>query len=121
MNLRHLRTRLVTVRSAALLGMMLPLCATVRADDGEPAQAARREFFETKIRPVLAAHCQSCHGAQKSKGGLRVDWREPLRQGGESGPAIEPGQPEESLLLRVMEHSEPAREMPKGAPRLPEN
>ena len=91
------------------------VCAAGGAPEGEPA---RREFFETKVRPVLAVHCYSCHGASKQLGGLRVDWRGGLTKGGDSGPSIEPGQPDDSLLVRALEHSEPGMEMPKKAPKL---
>lgn len=92
-----------------------------RGGDEPPAIAARREFFEAKIRPVLAAHCQSCHGSQKALAGLRVDWRVPFRKGGDSGEAFTPGHPDDSLLLRVLDHSEPGLAMPKKAARLPDS
>lgn len=91
------------------------------AADKPAGTVEKREFFETKIRPVLAAHCYSCHGASKKQGGLRVDSREGLLKGGTSGPSIEPGQPDDSLLVRAIEHSEAGMEMPKSAKRLPEN
>jgi hypothetical protein len=60
------------------------------------------EFFETKIRPVLADRCFKCHGADKQKGGLRLDSRGAMLRGGTSGPAIVPGKPAESLLLQAL-------------------
>ena len=68
-----------------LLATCLLIPAMVRADDGVA-------FFESKIRPVLVEHCHACHSAEaakagKLKGGLRVDHREGLRKGGDSGPA----------------------------------
>ncbi|WP_152051296.1 PSD1 and planctomycete cytochrome C domain-containing protein [Tautonia marina] len=78
----------------------------------------RNAFFEERIRPALILHCAECHGAAKQAGGLRVDWREGLLEGGHSGPAIEPGNPDESLLVLVMEHAEPGLEMPRKAPKL---
>jgi hypothetical protein len=90
-----------------------------RAADESVPRAGAREFFETRIRPVLAAHCYSCHGATKQQGGLRVDSRDALRNGGDSGPAVEAGQPDDSLIVRVIEHSDPGMEMPKNAARLP--
>jgi hypothetical protein len=82
-------------------------------------EAARRSFFESRIRPVLAIHCYDCHGASKKAGGLRVDWRGGLIEGGDSGPSVEPGDADGSLLVRVMEHAEPGLEMPQKAPKLP--
>ena len=64
------------------------------------------EFFETRVRPVLVKHCYECHSSSSAdpKGGLLVDSREGLRQGGESGPAIVPGQINESLLLQAIRY-----------------
>ncbi|MCA9191935.1 MAG: PSD1 domain-containing protein [Planctomycetales bacterium] len=78
------------------------------------------EFFERKIRPVLVEHCYSCHSqeAQKSEGGLRVDSREALNRGGESGSAISPGAPEKSLLLAALKYE--SLEMPPKN-RLPDD
>ncbi|WZO98794.1 PSD1 and planctomycete cytochrome C domain-containing protein [Isosphaeraceae bacterium EP7] len=84
-------------------------------------EASRRSFFESKIRPVLAIHCYDCHGASKQAGGLRVDWKGGLIEGGDSGPSVEPGDADGSLLVRVMEHAEPGLEMPQKAPKLPES
>ncbi len=77
---------------------------------GQAAEPARAEadFFEQKIRPVLVEHCFACHSARapKLKGGLRLDTREGVRQGGESGPAIVPGKPDASLMLRALRYTE---------------
>ena len=60
------------------------------------------EFFENRIRPLLVEHCYDCHSgkAKKAKGGLRLDSRQGWVKGGESGPAIVPGHPDDSLLIR---------------------
>ena len=70
------------------------------------------EFFESKIRPVLVQHCYECHAADSKmlRGGLLVDSRQGLLEGGESGPAVVPGEPEESLLISALRHD--AFEMP---------
>ena len=94
------------------------LALTLAAGAAPEGEAARREFFEAKVRPILAVHCYSCHGAAKQLGGLRVDWRGGLIKGGDTGPSIEPGQPDDSLLVRALEHSEPGMEMPKKAAKL---
>ena len=72
---------------------------------------AKTDFFEAKIRPVLATHCFECHG-HKDKGGLKLDSREAILQGGESGPAIVPGKPQKSLLMTAVQHADPDLEMP---------
>ena len=71
-------------------------------------------FFESRIRPVLIDKCYSCHSAaaKKIKGGLRLDSRETMREGGETGPAVVPGKPEESLILRALAHTEDFAKMP---------
>lgn len=63
------------------------------------------EHFETRVRPVLAKHCYACHGPAKQFSGLRVDSRETLLQGGKRGPAINPGNPDESLLVNALHHT----------------
>ncbi len=75
------------------------------------------EFFETKIRPVLAKNCYACHATTRM-GGLDVSSREGLLKGGEIGPAIVPGRPEDSLLLQSVTHSHERLKMPLGLPRL---
>src|SRR6266404_5064040 len=69
-------------------------------------EAARVEFFEKKIRPLLANNCFNCHSANtNSQGGLRVDDRNGLVHGGGRGPAVVPGQPQKSLLLQAVGHT----------------
>lgn len=77
-------------------------------------------FFESRIRPVLVEHCYECHSVKegKSKGGLRVDDREALLRGGDSGPALIPGKPGESLLFTAIRRDDPDLEMPPRKPRL---
>ena len=70
--------------------MLLGRCATAAGDD-----AAGTEFFEKKIRPVLVDRCYACHSrrVEPPKGGLRLDSREAVARGGESGPVIVAGSP----------------------------
>ena len=72
---------------------------------------AKTDFFESKIRPVLATHCFECHG-HKDKGGLKLNSREAILQGGDSGPAIVLGKPQKSLLMTAVQHADPELEMP---------
>jgi hypothetical protein len=78
-------------------------------------------FFEAKIRPVLVKHCYECHSAEsgKSKGGLMLDTKHGIREGGETGPAVVPGDAAKSLLLTAIKHSDPDLEMPPKEPQLP--
>ena len=82
--------------------------------------AGEAEFFERRIRPVLAEQCYECHSATspKLKGGLRVDSRAALLQGGETGPAVVPGKPEASLLVKALAHTDPDLAMPPKKPAL---
>jgi hypothetical protein len=76
-------------------------------------------FFETKIRPVLAENCSKCHGVAKQKGMLRLDSRAGLLKGGDSGPALVPGNPERSLLIKALSYRDPDLQMPPRG-KLPE-
>jgi len=69
------------------------------------------EFFETRIRPLLAEKCYVCH-TQSRLGGMRIDSRETLLKGGNSGPAIVPGIPEQSLLIQAVSHTHERLKMP---------
>ncbi|MBX3450655.1 MAG: PSD1 domain-containing protein [Planctomycetaceae bacterium] len=76
------------------------------------------EFFESRIRPVLVEQCYSCHSADaasqgKLRGGLSLDSRPAMRRGGETGPGIVPGKPDESLVLAALKH-ETFEMPPKG-------
>jgi hypothetical protein len=98
-----------------LLVSAVSIDSTVRADDD-----SKREFFEKKIRPVLVRYCYECHStaASKVKGELLVDSRDSIRRGGETGPAVVPGKPSESLILSALRHE--SLEMPPDR-KLPEN
>jgi Protein of unknown function (DUF1549)/Protein of unknown function (DUF1553)/Planctomycete cytochrome C len=76
----------------------------------------QKEFFETRIRPLLAQQCFVCHTNSKM-GGLRLDSIDDMLKGGEHGPAVVPGDPEKSLLIASVRHSGELK-MPKGAARL---
>ncbi len=85
-----------------------------------PAQGfadGETEFFETKVRPVLAEHCYRCHGPKKQEFGLRLDSLQGLLKGGDSGPAIVPGKPDQSLLISALKHEDyempPSGKLPK--------
>lgn len=82
-----------------------PLESVARADDTAAKPSVEQiEFFEKKIRPVLVEHCYKCHSAdaKEVKGGLRLDSRNALRRGGDSGPVVVPGEPGESLLVEAL-------------------
>ena len=72
------------------------------------------DFFEANIRPVLADNCYECHSADSEslKGGLRVDTRDGILEGGDSGPAVIPNDPEESLLFKALSYDDCFYQMP---------
>src|SRR5690349_12061745 len=92
---------------AAVVLLVSP--AAVRAD--EPVNA---EFFERKVRPILAAHCVSCHGPQKQKAGLRLDSKAGFTKGGDTGALVKPGDPDASLLVRVIRYDGDIKMPQKG-------
>jgi len=115
------------VLQARAIGCILVACSTtiVSAQDSSATVAneatlsvADTEFFESKIRPVLVEHCYSCHAADSKiiRGGLLVDSRNAIRSGGDSGPAVVPGDTTESLILAAMRHESyempPERKLP---------
>jgi hypothetical protein len=87
-------------RASVVLALVWSGLAIVRAE--EPREAL--DYFEREVRPILADHCQKCHGAGKQESDLRLDSREGLVKGGASGPAIVPGQPDKSLLVAAIRH-----------------
>ena len=99
------------------LALALPLLALPWARAQEPAATPDGEgidLFEKRVRPVLAEHCYACHSAkaEKLKGGLLLDTREGILKGGDSGPALVPGDPDRSLLLKAVRHADPDLKMP---------
>jgi Protein of unknown function (DUF1549)/Protein of unknown function (DUF1553)/Planctomycete cytochrome C len=101
--------------------MLWGVICLVLAADGSAANmpvspvptAEQVRFFETRVRPVLVEHCDKCHGAKKQWAGLRLDSRAALLRGGDSGGAIVPGKPQESLLIRAVKHEDEDLKMPE--------
>jgi hypothetical protein len=80
------------------------------------------EFFEKRVRPVLVENCFECHGGgeKATKGGLRLDVRDGWATGGDSGPAVVPGKPDESLLIQAVRYDDTALQMPPAG-KLPKS
>jgi hypothetical protein len=97
----------------AAFALILALSPSARSQD-EAAEKEGLEFFEKRIRPVLVEKCYSCHsaGAEKIKGNLVVDTREGLLKGGDTGPSLLPGHPEQSLLIKAMRWADDDFKMP---------
>lgn len=79
---------------------------------------ADSEFFEKNIRPIVVSECVECHGVEKQKGGLRLDYRDGWKKGGDSGAAIVPGEPAKSLFIKAIRHDDAAMKMPEKRPKL---
>jgi hypothetical protein len=94
---------LVIVGGALLAGWL----ASPPAWAERPPTPEQLAFFEKSIRPVLVKECYGCHAAtaKKVRGGLKLDTRDGARKGGETGPAVVPGEPERSLLIRAIKHA----------------
>ncbi|QEL16228.1 PSD1 and planctomycete cytochrome C domain-containing protein [Limnoglobus roseus] len=88
--------------SVILVGTLLLVGSSRAADD----------TFEAQIRPLLLKHCTSCHGPDKQKAGLRLDSKAGWQAGGENGPAIQPGKPEQSLLIQAITSTDADKRMP---------
>ena len=96
-------------------GFLLSLAVLLPGAGASPAQdRAGIEHFERKIRPVLVDRCYRCHssGAERVKGGLLLDTREGLLKGGSRGVAVVPGDPDRSLLIQAIRHTDPELKMP---------
>ncbi len=83
--------------------------------------AAGIEFFESKIRPIFVENCYKCHSVEggKSKGSLHLDTKDSVLKGGDSGPALVPGDPEKSLLIKAVRYADKDLQMPPKGNKLP--
>jgi hypothetical protein len=90
--------------------LILSLCVSVSA--AEPA--GTNENFEVKIRPLLVEKCHECHGLKKQEGGLKLTHRDNILAGGDSGPAVVSGKPEESLLIQAIGYQGDLKMPPDG-------
>src|SRR5438876_2513735 len=99
------------IRFALLVSVLALVPPTAHAADPTPEQS---EFFEKRIRPVLADQCFKCHSAtaKKVKGGLLLDSRAGLLKGGDSGPVVVPGQPGKSRLIEAVHYQNVDLQMP---------
>jgi hypothetical protein len=100
-------------RHAVLVMVLLASCLPAAHADSPAPSPTERDFFEQRIRPLLVEHCHACHSAAgKMRGGLRLDSAAALLQGGDSGPAVVPGQPGKSLLVQAVRHEHARLQMP---------
>lgn len=101
---RRLATKAVKAALVAILSF-----ANARAAEIAPQDLA---FFESKIRPLLVEHCYDCHSGEKTKGGLALDTRAGWQKGGDSGAALVPGKPDDSLLIKAVRYEDEDFAMP---------
>ncbi|OYW19122.1 MAG: hypothetical protein B7Z55_09450, partial [Planctomycetales bacterium 12-60-4] len=94
-----------------ILSLSLLAAVSNAAEELTPQQV---DLFELHVRPVLVTHCIKCHGDAKQEGALRLTQLEELLRGGESGPVIVPGKPDESLMLEALRYE--SLEMPPDHP-----
>jgi mono/diheme cytochrome c family protein len=106
------------MRGSITLAVLLTLGAD-RGAAAEPDPAAVA-YFEKQVRPLLVEHCHGCHSAKanKTRGGLALDSREAILEGGESGPAVVPGKPELSLLVAAVRGTKAELQMPPKGKKL---
>ena len=102
-----------------IIAVVTILTATTNA---QPISPAGKDFFENKIRPILVNNCYKCHSSktEKLKGNLSVEFRESLLKGGENGPAIIPGDPDKSLLIKAVRYTDADLQMPPHDKKLPD-
>ncbi len=114
------RGLVVAVLTWGLAGIPSRGAAASEADAKQQPAQAELDFFERQIRPVLVERCYECHSKQAKtlQGGLRLDSAAGLKKGGDSGPALVPGKPNESLLLESLRYE--SYEMPPDA-KLPDS
>lgn len=114
-------TTLAWIGFALIGAVCLPFTGALAAEEPAPTTSAALpvdateiEFFESKIRPLLVKRCFECHSEQGKgiKGGLRLDLRSGILTGGDSGAAVVPGKPAESLLVDAINYSQDSAQMP---------
>ena len=98
---------------ASGLAATLVACASILS--AEVSAQSDEDLFEARVRPLLAEKCAECHSQTRRRGGLRISSLQSLLTGGRSGPAIVPGDPDNSLLIQVVRHEVEGLEMPQDA------
>jgi hypothetical protein len=101
----------MTLNRIRKLGLPLTFLFTCVAAIAQSADSS--DFFESKVRPLLATQCYSCH-ADSALGGLRLDSLDAMTKGGKSGSALKPGDPDASLLIKAVRQTDPNLKMPMG-------
>jgi cytochrome c len=106
------------VAIVALMGWSLRVATVQAAGQNE---AAKTEFYTTKVQPIFQANCYRCHGGMNHRGGLNIQTRAGMLKGGHDGTVLVPGDPTKSLLVRLIRHEGPPKDpmpMPPKQPKL---
>lgn len=98
-----------------LLTIYLACSSVIAAAPQAAADPAEIEFFEKRVRPVLAAHCYECHGDDEQEASLSLTSVAAMLRGGDQGPALVPGDPEASLMVKAIRYEESNFQMPPKA------
>lgn len=88
---------------------------------GAQDDASKPEYYTTKVKPIFDANCARCHSGENHKGGLNIDTKANLLKGGHDGAVIVPGDPANSLLVKLIRHEGPADDpmpMPPNKPKI---
>jgi cytochrome c len=88
---------------------------------GAQEDASKPEYYTTKVKPIFDANCARCHMGENHRGGLSLDTRESMLKGGHDGTVIVPGDPANSLLIKLIRHEGPANDpmpMPPNKPKI---
>jgi Protein of unknown function (DUF1553)/Protein of unknown function (DUF1549)/Planctomycete cytochrome C len=99
---------------SCLIGFVLVVLAIRPYESAAGPEPTVVERFEKRVRPVLAARCWRCHGPEQHKGGLRLDSADGVATGGDSGPVVVAGKPEESRLIQAVHYAGDLKMPPKG-------
>jgi cytochrome c len=105
-----------------MLGKFLGLVVLALGTGSAMAQdAASAQYYSEKVLPVLQANCYSCHGGTSHRGGLSLTTKAAMLKGGHDGSVLAPGNPEQSLIVKLIRHEGPADDpmpMPPNKPKL---
>jgi mono/diheme cytochrome c family protein len=113
----HRFTAIAVATSSAILFVVLGSVSTAQAHD----DASKPEYYTTRVKPILDANCARCHGGTNHRGGLNMDTRESLLKGGHDGVVVVPGDPANSLLIKLIRHEGPPSDpmdMPPNKPKI---
>jgi mono/diheme cytochrome c family protein len=116
------RTQLAALSLAAiaLTAIAVRQPASVRAQNSTAQTApdpGTVDYYQQRVKPIFDANCMRCHGGMNHRGGLNMDTRAGLLKGGHDGSVLVPGNPEQSLLIKLIRHEGPANDPMPMPPR----